>query len=71
MAASNPKPQQRQTNFEIIEPLFYHEFNTQHPIFPQWTIERMPKNVDTRRINLDKSDMSNGWQYGWYNTKEK
>jgi hypothetical protein len=68
MATNNSRPPQRQTNFEIIEPLFYDEFNTKDPIFPDWTLERMPKKVNTRRILLDEFNMSNGWLYASYNT---
>ncbi len=56
MAINNP-----QTTLKIIEPLFYDEFNKQKPIFPEWTLERMPKNVNTRRIYLDEYKMSHEW----------
>ncbi|CAF3161247.1 unnamed protein product [Rotaria sp. Silwood2] len=69
MTANNPAPQQNLTNFQIIEPLFYDEFNTVDPIFPEWTLERMPRNVNMKRIRLDKNKLLGKWLYESYNTK--
>jgi hypothetical protein len=69
MATNHPGPQQHQTSFQIIEPLFYHEFNTQYPVFADWTLERLPRNVNIRRIIWDGYKMSRGWHYESYNTK--
>jgi hypothetical protein len=71
MAAKNPTPDQPKTSFEIIEPLFYEQFNNVDPVFPDWTLERMPRNVNIRRVILDVYKMSNGWLYESYNTKGK
>jgi hypothetical protein len=71
MAANNSELQQRQTTFQIIEPLFYTEFNTLDPIFDEWTLERMPRNVNTKRIIWDGYKTSRGWLYESYNTKGK
>jgi hypothetical protein len=71
MATNNSRPQLHQTTFQIIEPLFYEEFNTQYPIFPDWTIERMPRSVNVRHIRWDGYKMSGGWLYESYNTKGK
>lgn len=71
MARNNSKPQQQKTMFQIIEPLFYTEFNTEYPVFPEWTLERMPKNINTPRIIPDGSEKSGGWFYKSYNTKGK
>lgn len=64
MAVNNSMPQQRQTTFQIIEPLFYREFNT-YPVFPEWTLEQIPRNNNP----LDKYKMSGCWLYKCYNTK--
>ncbi|CAF0975823.1 unnamed protein product [Rotaria sp. Silwood1] len=69
MATNKPASQQNLTNFQIIEPLFYKEFNTIDPIFPEWTLERMPRNVNTNRLRLDKNKMVGKWFYETYNTK--
>ena len=69
MTTNNLEKRQRQTTFQIIEPLFYYEFNEIDPAFPEWTIERMPKKVNTKRIVLDEFKMANGWLYESYNTK--
>ncbi|CAF3536295.1 unnamed protein product [Rotaria sp. Silwood1] len=69
MATNKPASQQNLTNFQIIEPLFYKEFNTIDPIFPEWTLERMPRNVNTNRLRLDKNKMAGKWLYESYNTK--
>ncbi|CAF3853691.1 unnamed protein product, partial [Rotaria sp. Silwood1] len=58
MATNKLASQQNLTNFQIIEPLFYKEFNTIDPIFPEWTLERMPRNVNTNRLRLDKNKMA-------------
>ncbi|CAF1479609.1 unnamed protein product [Adineta steineri] len=60
---------QRQTTFETIEPIFYKIFNESYWTFPEWTLERIPRNVNTKRISLDKCKMSKGWLYESYNTK--
>jgi hypothetical protein len=69
MAANNFGTQQRQTTFQTIEPLFYTEFNTKDPIFDDWTIERMPRGFNVRRIIWDDYKMSREWLYESYNTK--
>ena len=69
MATNNLGSQQSRTSSEIIEPMFYDEFNKVEPIFPEWTLERMPRNVNTKRIILDVYKMSHGWLYESYNTK--
>lgn len=71
MATSNRPVQQCPTNFQIIEPLFYREFESVEPIGLEWTIERMPKKVNVKRIKLDKNQMFQGWIYTSYNTKGK
>jgi hypothetical protein len=60
---------QHQTTFEIIEPLFYTEFNKEDPIFDDWTIERVPRSFNAKRILWDGYKMSRGWLYESYNTK--
>jgi len=69
MASNNSGPQQRQTTFQIIEPLFYTEFNTKYPIFDEWMLERMPRSFNVRRITWDGYKTSRGWLYESYNTK--
>ncbi|CAM4827380.1 unnamed protein product [Rotaria magnacalcarata] len=71
IAKKKPPPQECPTNFTVIEPLFYKEFGEIEPIFPDWTLERMPKSVNTKRLKLDKNQMFGGWLYGSYNTKGK
>jgi hypothetical protein len=68
-AANNLKQKQHQTTFEIIEPLFYTEFNKEDPIFDDWTIERVPRSFNAKRILWDGYKMSRGWLYESYNTK--
>ncbi|CAF1411981.1 unnamed protein product [Adineta steineri] len=60
---------QRQTTFETIEPIFYKIFNESYWTFPEWILERIPRNVNTKRLSLDDYKMSNGWLYESYNTK--
>ncbi|CAF2947411.1 unnamed protein product [Rotaria sp. Silwood2] len=71
MATNTSAPQQNSSNFQAIEPLFYQEFDTIDPVFEEWTLERMPKNVNTKRIKLDKNQMFGKWVYASYNTKGK
>ncbi|CAF2051294.1 unnamed protein product [Rotaria magnacalcarata] len=71
MAKKTPARLSCPTNFEKIEPVFNQEFGTNDPIFPEWTLERMPKKINIKRIKLDKNKMFERWLYGSYNTKGK
>jgi hypothetical protein len=54
----------------MIAPVFYREFNDVYPMFPEWSIEKMPRTVNTNRLQLDNQNMSrDGWFYQSYNTK--
>lgn len=69
MSTTNRVLQQRPATFQIIEPLFYEQFNTKHSIIDGWTLERMPRKVNVKRIVLDENKMAGGWLYESYNTK--
>lgn len=72
MASANDPTQQLMGNFERISPVFYYEFNDVYPEFPEWTIEKMPKKVNTNRLQLNNQNMSrDGWFYQSYNTQGK
>ena len=67
MASSGPQQQERAWPFLMIEPLFYEELELNYPFLPEWILERMPRNINTNRLNLDKNNMSGGWIFARYN----
>lgn len=67
MASSGPQQQERAWPFLMIEPLFYEELENNYPFLPEWIFERMPRSINTNRLNLDRSNMSGGWIFARYN----
>lgn len=69
MAANNRTHLQAPSNFPKIERSFYHEFNNIKPFFPDWTIERIPRSVNVKRIILNARQKYSKWLYKPYNTR--
>ena len=71
VAKKKPIPPIFNTPLAMIQSLFHTDLGYDHLDLSTWTLERIPKKVNIKRIELDDYNMAGGWIYGWYNGSGK
>ena len=70
-ATRKPIPQIFNTPLAMILDLSSMDLEYDYLDLSEWTLERIPKKVNIKRIELDDYNMADGWVYGWYNGSGK